>query len=295
MCIRYINYNKPLVMRLLFIIILQIASVNLFAQGLGIKNKEISVSFGFSEYNVQKNPKNNDLDFLNYAYSDPEILDFGLLKLGYEFDFLSNFSADMKLIMQSDLAPVNYDVSLSYRFNEKVGIGIGSMLSNTYISYFEEYQYQALPEYYLLDENLRQFKAYDLAFYASPIFLPIQNDRFRAALRCDIGLSSFLRKQTSFYHKRKLSNELLLYDYQTEITFQPYVNPKVELILKAFKVKSTSVGFLVNTNYVFSNRSINYNRTIQRWTAGNEHVEKIKSPKNIYSRFEMDFGLYMKW
>lgn len=282
-------------MKFLFIIILQIAFVNLFAQGLDITNKEFTLSFGFSEYNVQKFPTNDDLDFFNYAYTDPEILDFGLLKLGYRFDFLSNFSADIKLMIQSDLAPSNYDFSISYRLNEKFGIGIGSMLTNTYVSYFEEYQYQTLPEYYLTDENLRQFKAYDLAFYVSPVFLPIQNDRFRATIKCDIGLSSFLREQTTFYHKRKLSNERLLYDYHTKMTFQPYVNPKVELRLKAFNVKSTSVGFLLNTNFFYSNRSINYNRTIQQWTADNEHVDKIKSPKHNYSRFEMDFGMYIGW
>ena len=282
-------------MRFLFIIILQIVSVRLFAQGLDVKNKEFTFSFGFSEYNVQKFPANDDLDFLNYAYSDPEILDFGLLKLGYRFDFLSNFSADMKLIMQSDLAPDNYDFFVSYRLNEKFGIGIGSLLTNTYVSYFEEYQYQALPEYYLTDENLRQFKAYDLAFYASPIFLLIQNDRFRATMKCDIGLSSFLKEQAVFYHKRNLSNERLLYYYHTKIAFQPYVNPKVELKLKTFEVKSASVGFLLNTNLFISNRSINYNRSIQQWTADNEQVDKIKSPKHNYSRFEMDFGLYIKW
>jgi hypothetical protein len=282
-------------MRFLFIIILQIASVSLFAQGLDIKNKEFTFSFGFSEYNVHEFPINDDLDFLNYAYSDPEILDFGLLKLGYRFDFLSNFSADMKLIMQSDLVPNNYDFSVSYRLNKKFGIGIGSMLTNTYISYFEEYQYQTLPEYYLTDENLRQFKAYDLAFYVSPHFSPIQNDRFRATIKCDIGLSSFLREQTAFYHKRNLSNERLLYDYHTKIVFQPYVNPKVELRLKTFEVKSASVGFLLNTNLFISNRSINYNRTIQQWTSDNEQVDKIKTPKHNYSRFEMDFGLYIKW
>mgnify|MGYP006283677041 CR=1 FL=1 len=282
-------------MKLLFIVILQIASVGIFAQGLDIKNKEFTFSFGFSEYNVQKFSITDDLDFLNYAYSDPDILDFGLLKLGYRFDFLSNFSADMKLIIQSDLVPDNYDFSISYCFNKKLGIGIGSMLTNTYVSYFEEYQYQAFPEYYLMDENLRQFKAYDLAFYASSIFLPIQNDRFRATIKCDIGLSSFLREQTAFYHKRNLSNERLLYDYHTKIVFQPYVNPKVELRLKTFEVKSASVGFLLNTNLFISNRSINYNRTIQQWTADNEHVDKIKTPKHNYSRFEMDFGLYIKW
>ena len=295
MFIRHIDNYNSLAMRLLFITILQIVSVSLFAQGLDINNKEITFSFGFSEYNVQKFPANDDLDFLNYAYSDPEILDFGLLKLGYKFNFLSDFSTDMKLIMQSDLAPVNYDVSVSYRFNEMVGIGIGSMLTNTYVSYFEEYQHQALSEYYLMDENLRQFKAYDLGFYVSPILLPIQNDRFRATIKCDVGLSSFLREQTAFYHKRKLSNERLLYDYHTKMTFQPYVNPKVELRLKAFKVKFISVGFLLNTNFFLSNRSINYNRTIQQWTADNEQINKVKPNKHHYSRFEMDFGLYIKW
>lgn len=282
-------------MRLIIITILQIVSISLFAQGWDVKNKELTFSFGFAEYDIQKHPTSDNLDFINYAYSDPDILDYGLIKIGYKFGFLAKYSADIKLMMQSDLAPVNYDVSVSYHFNKMLGIGVGSMLTNTYIMDFEEYHYQAFPEYYLLDENSRQFKAYDLGFYISPFLSPIQNDKFRATIKCDIGLSSFLKEHTAFYHKRKLSNERLLYDYQTIMTFQPYVNPRLELRLQAFKVKTTSVGFLLNSNFFYSNRSMNYNQTTQQWNTENEQFNKMKLTKHNYSRFEMDFGLYVKW
>jgi hypothetical protein len=244
---------------------------------------------------MEKFSANENLDFLNYFGTDPEYVGYAVVNLGYKFDFLSKMSADVKLILMSDLVPDNYDISAYYHLNKTIGIGIGSVLNKVYISGFEQFQAQNLPNYYLVDDNSQQIKVYDLGLYLTPMFKLIRSDRFQTTLKFDLGLASFLKEESVFFHKRKLGNERLSYHYNTNISFQPYINPKIEMRLQAFHINKTSVGLLLNSNFYYSKRSMNYVRSIQRWTSDNEINELVKTPKHAYIQFEIDFGIYVKW
>lgn len=282
-------------MRLIFSILLQLACFNLLAQKIDIRNSEFSFSLGGVGTRMEKFPSNENLDFLNYADTYPAFFDDVVVNMGYRFVFLSKMSADIKLTVMSDLAPDNYDISVYYHFNKTAGIGIGSMLNKIYISNFEQFQTQLLPDYYLIDDNYRQLKAYDLGFYLTPTFEFIRSDRFQATVKFDIGVSSFLSEEAVFYHKRKLSNERIAYHYNTKNSFQPFFNPKIEMRLRVFNINKTSIGLLLNSNFYHGQRSMNYNRSIQRWTSDNKIDELVKTPKHNYTRFETDIGLYLKW
>lgn len=104
-----------------------------------------------------------------------------------------------------------------------------------------------------------------------------------------------MSEEAAFYHKKKLSNERLQYHYETNTDYQPYIQPKIDIRLKAFKIKDISYGFLLNSNYYYINRSINYSRTIQTWTSENKITEQIKPSKHNYSRFEFNMGIFLKW
>lgn len=282
-------------MRKLLLLIFCFIHFGLFAQNLAVKNHEFSFSIGLGELDIEKLSPNENLDFINYVYSDPEYTDFVIIKLGYKFDFFSKMSADIKLIMMDDIIPDNYDISVHYFIRPWLGVGVGSMLNKNWITCFEEYQIQALPDYYLVDYNVQQFTAYDVGFYLSPLLKPIDNNIFKLQISCDLGLSSFMKEEAAFYHKKKLSNERLQYHYETNTDYQPYIQPKIEIRLKAFKIKDTSIGFLLNSNYYYSNRSINYFRTIQKWTSENKITEQIESSKHNYSRFEFNVGIFLIW
>jgi hypothetical protein len=282
-------------MRIPFLLIFCFIHFGLFAQNSAVKNQEFSFSIGIGELDIEKLSPNENLDFINYVDSDPEYTDFVIFKLGYKFDFFSKMSADIKLIMMDDIIPDNYDISVHYFIRPWFGVGVGSMLNKNWITYFEEYQIQTLPDYYLVDYNVQQFTAYDLGFYLSPLIKPIDNNIFKLQISCDLGLSSFMKEEAIFYHKKKLSNERLQYHYETNTDYQPYIQPKIEIRLKAFKIKDTSIGFLLNSNYYYSNRSINYFRTIQKWTSVNKITEQIESSKHNYSRFEFNMGIFLRW
>jgi hypothetical protein len=282
-------------MRKLFWLIFCFIHFGLFAQNLAVKNQEFSFSIGLGELDIEKLSPNENLDFINYVDSDPVYTDFVIIKLGYKFDFFSKMSADIKLIMMDDIIPDNYDISVHYFIRPWLGVGVGSMLNKNWITSFEEYQIQALPDYYLVDYNVRQFTTYDLGFYLSPLLKPIDNNIFKLQISCDLGFSSFMKEEAVFYHKKKLSNERLQYHYKTNTDYQPYIQPKIEIRLKAFKIKNTSIGFLLNSNYYYSNRSINYLRTIQKWTSENKITEQIESSKHNFSRFEFNMGIFLRW
>jgi hypothetical protein len=235
------------------------------------------------------------MDFLNYMNSDLDYIELSTIKLGFHYGFLGSMYMDASIIIMSDLVPDNYDISLHYFFSKYFGVGFGSLYYSNYVSYFEDYHKESNPDYLILDYNQRQFESYDFGLYLSPTFRPIYSDRFKVAIRCDLGFSSFLEEGSSFYLKRKLSNEIRLYGYQTVKTFQPYVNPKINLLLKVFELRNISVGIICNSNYFYSKKSMNYNRTYQVWTSDNSIEERISSPKHRYSRFELEGGVYFAW
>jgi len=282
-------------MRAAAIILFVLLSFSLFAQERLLKNQEFSFSIGIAEVDMEEFQPNDHLDFINYFDFDNDNTNFILLKLGYKFDFLSKMSADIKLVMMDDIIPDNYDIAVHYYVRPWLGIGVGSMLNKNWITSFEEYQINSLPNYYLMDYNVQQFTIYDLGFYLTPILKPFDNEIFKLQLACDLGMSAFMKEEAVFYHKKKLSNEKLAYFYETKTTFQPYIQPKIDIRLKAFKIKEATFGFLLNANYFYSKRSINYVRTIQAWTWDNKQVEKIKPSKHTYSRYEFNLGMFLKW
>jgi len=282
-------------MKIVFVLLFLMYSFSLSAQEFDVRNREFSFTLGAFDHNIEKLQSNANLDFLNYAHSSPEFFDDAIVKFGYRFDFLKRMSADIKVIIMSDLVPDNYDISTCYALNNTFSIGLGSYLNKFYISYFEQFQLQSLPDYYLVDDNSQQFKVYDLGFYLSPVIKLIENERFLTSCKFDVGFSSFLKENAVFYHKRKQSNERLIYYYNTKISYQPYFNPKLEMSLRAFNIKKTSIGFLLNSNYYFSSRNMNYNRIIHKWTSETESDEYIKMPKHRYARFETNLGIYAKW
>ena len=282
-------------MRYSIFIIFFLISCSSYAQSPSFKNHEFSFSIGVADLDIEKLSPDTNLDFINYVDFDPEYLDFLIMKLGYRFDFFSKMSADINLIMMDDIIPDNYDISVHFFIKPWLGISVGSILNKSWITYFEEYQIQTLPDYYLVDYNVKQFTTYDLGFYLSPTLKPIDNDIFRLLIKCDLGISSFMKEEATFYHKKKLSNERLQYHYETKTDYQPYIQPKIDMRLKAFKIKETSFGILLNTNYYFSNRSINYIRTIKAWTSENRVREEIETPKHNYSRFEFNMGIFARW
>jgi len=282
-------------MKLLLGILLHLTGFVLLAQNPISKNHEFSFSLGTWHTKMENLPNYSDFDFLNYFENSPgEYLYEPVAKLDFRFNLNTHWSADVQLRFMSDLMP-NYDIAAYYHFNNHLAIGLGSNLITTYyFSGFEQFKVQSFPDYYT-DENWRQFSGKDLSFYLSPALKLITSDRFQTVLKLDVGLSSFLKEEQVFYFKRKLSNERLRYHYKTRLSFQPFMNPKIEMRLRAFNIDYTSVGLLLRSNLYYSQRAMNYYRTIQSWMHDNATIETVRSPRHTFTRYEAEIGIFVRW
>jgi hypothetical protein len=272
------------------------ASASVLAQNQKVGNSVFSFAVSGAKLNVQKFPVGKDLDFLNYIDSETAyFVDYEIVKIGYKFTLNPKTSMDIRVLIMSDLLPDNFDIAVYHHMNGFLSVGAGAMLYKNYISYFEQFLIDNNPDYFLVDENEKQWKQYDLGFYLTPVFMPINTENFRATFKMDVGLSSFLREAAVFYLKKKLSNERQLHHYATKLAFQPYINPKLDASLVVVKVNKAAIGVMAGANFFYAKRRVNYERAIQTWTMDNEVSDLVKTPKHAFSRFEMDLGLFVKW
>lgn len=262
----------------------------IYSQAQIFKNQEISISLGVGDENIE-HITNEQLDFLNYAYNEPDVLDYGLFKLAYKFDFLDKMSANI----QFDLIPLCFDISVYYHYNNKLYIGGGLLLKSTYIEDFDQYHKNILPDYYWLNKGSRDLNAKSLGIYGTGIYKLIDNNRFQINVKFDLGILSFLKSKANFSYKKKLSNERLHYHYLSKPSFQPFVRPKINLKLRFFNIKNTSVGMFLNSSYLFAKRRMKYLRTIEKWVVESSESKLYKLPMHYYSFFELNLGLYVKW
>ena len=282
-------------MRLFLFVLCFVSGLTLSAQQSPIRNPEFYATVGVAELDIETFPVRENLDFMNYFDSYPEYLDYIIAKLGVQFDFLEKMSADIRIILMDDLIPDNFNFSVCYHLNKHLGIGAGAMLHKDYITSFGDFHRETMTDYYLTDNNLRQFEAYDLGYYITPVVRPFVTESFRITFRCELGLSSFLKESATFYLKRKRANERRIYNYQTRLGFQPYVKPVLSLKCNVYKGNKASFGLMLSAGLYRSKKSINYDRSIQIWTPGNRTTETIKPPKHRYSRYETDIGCYLTW
>ena len=287
-------------MRYFVIVVLGLLSVSLFSQEdkdlpKGIRNIETSFTLGVGHIHVEEHSNDDNLDFLNYVDDYPEYLDFITMKFGLQFDYSKKMHADINLILLDDIMPDNYDISTYYLLNNFFGVGAGSMLSKYWISDYGKFHIDRNPDYYTEGGNYRQFEYYDLGFYVTPVYRPIYKDGYKIVLKMNVGMSSFMKEESTFYLKKKLSNKRILYDYNTKLAFQPYINPKIDLRLNLIKIKNKNLGLLLKSNYYFSKRSMNYDLSYQEWTSENAVNTSVNTLKHNYSRLEIDLGFYLLW
>jgi hypothetical protein len=271
-------------------------SISTSAQNHGAGNKVFSFTFGGANLKVQQYAVGNDLDFLNYMDAESDyFVDYEIVKIGYKFKIDTKTTLDIRLLVMSDLLPDNFDIAVYRQINRLINVGAGTLLYKNYISNFERFISDKYPDYYLVDENGKQWKQFDLGFYLTPVFIPMNTENFSTTIKFDVGLSSFLKEVEVFNLKKKLSNERQLHHYATRMAFQPFINTKIAASLIIFRVKNTAVGVLAGANFFYAKRRVNYERKLQAWTTDNEVSELVKTPKHTFSRFEMDLGLFVKW
>lgn len=282
-------------MRANLFIALLLLGINMHAQEKKLRNFHISSTLGVYVLEVEQNPITDQLDFMNYIDSYPDYIEDILLKIGFQFDFLQNYTAEIQLIMQSDLCPNNFDISAHKNISNRLSLGAGMFCFKDYISHFEEYYYEKMPAYYIMDRNMMQNTVYDVGYYITPSFYPIKTDRFSILARCDAGFTALSKESAAFVLKKKGSNFRMEDSYETHKSYSPFVNPKLRMNFTVLKIGNTSVDLLAMANYFYTSRSIAYTLSHSEWTVDNTETTTIEPPKHSFSRLNIDVGMSVGW
>lgn len=278
-------------MKHLLTILLISMGISAYAQEKKTGNSAFSFTLGFYNNIISTAEGVNDLDFLNYANIGAE----EMITLGYGIDFGTTLFLDIKLKMTSDLAPDKYNISFYKLCSDIWGMGVGTSLNRFYISYYEQYHANLLPGFELMDDNQLQMTVYDWNFYLSPIARVIRSRNFQMNIKFELGVTTSQKKEETFIHKKMQANEMIAYNYVTNRSPHAFINPIIEFRFKAFQISRYHLGFVLNTNWHYSKRRMNYSRTIQHWTPDNMNTESIKAPSHTFSRPQVDGGLYISW
>lgn len=280
-----------------FIILAQLVSIISLGQETKLLNHNFSFTFGYMHLDLEKLPETNNLDFINYIDSPtPNHFEFTTLNLAYRISYSNLVTTDIKLILTSSLEPENFTISATYHFGKTFGMGVGFNRFTYYVSNFEQYQKNLLPDYYIYDENTQYFKAYDHSFYISPSLELVDANWLISRAFLDFGVSSLSGRNTLFSHKKMLSNEVLTYYYKLDPSYNLFLNPRIEFQIKLWQSKkNTFYGLQINSNYLYISRSLNYTKTIRRWTYDNFTEEKVTAEKHQSNLFNIEYGFVIKW
>ena len=78
----------------------------------------------------------------------------------------------------------------------------------------------------------------------------MDNDIFKFLINCDLGLSSFMKKEATFYHKKKLSNERQQYHYEPLINARSQQGHEITMRApSAFEIRKLFLVFIIYLKY----------------------------------------------
>ncbi|HPR33023.1 MAG TPA: hypothetical protein PLK12_13040 [Prolixibacteraceae bacterium] len=256
-----------------------------------LQSLELSITLGYRDFAVERFQTGPDIDFLNYAKREKMEL-LSAIGIGAEYRSNGKFHVALKGYIHSNLQPEEFEFFSDYFFTPNLGLGLGAFLKTFYISNYGVFHTDTYPGYIDRDQNGRQFHVQDLGFSLSPVFRLDLFSRLEFLLHCDLGLASFLKEEDTFFMKKIYSNEIQFINYQSEIAFHPYVNPRFDLRMTLLDGKMGRLGILFKANYFYSKRSMDYHRSVQNWTAENRLDQKVETPRHAFSRLDINFGVF---
>ncbi|HPR31989.1 MAG TPA: hypothetical protein PLK12_07835 [Prolixibacteraceae bacterium] len=253
---------------------------------------EFSITSGYRHVDVERQQPGIDFDFLNYA-KPVRMHSLSNRGLGVEYHVNDKLHVGLTGFFFNNLKPEELDFFSDYFFSDYLGLDLMIYLKTFCMLDFEIGQHNTNPGYIDLDRNRREFQTGDLGFSFSPILRLNIFRRVEVLMMCNLGLASFLEEETWLYLKKQFSNEIQGYHYQTKLAFQPYINPRINLRIKVLEGERGVLGILYNTNFFYSERSMNYDRSVHTWTEGNTVAQKVEPPKHTFYRYEINAGIFV--
>jgi hypothetical protein len=281
-----------------FIFILDAIIPGLKAQEKFIEKFSVSSWFGARIITCDSFPDDDNLDFLNYLYNANESIispDYGYLGMASHFWFKGNWEMDIKLCMYDDFVPDQMNISAQYFPLKYLGFNLGIYSYSQLMNEFNQYHHHTDTGFYGdIDPNYRQCSLYDIGIIGGPM-ITHQVKRFSGSLKLNAGLGTFLTFSESVSQKKTNSNFRREYKYTTRTTPAFFFFPELAAGFDLFRFSHATLGIQLQASYYLAERSIDYTRVTLNWTSETQVEQDVNSPKHHYSKFDVDFGIYLRF
>ncbi len=281
--------------KFIFLFLIVFSNLALLAQDKLLITYKLSMFGGLRDTKVDSFPNTQNLDFLNYLYDFHSGYDYEYFGFSGHFWLKNSFEADIKIAMYDDFAPDNLNLTVQYFFHQNMGVNFGFYSHTQLMNGFNSFHITSDTGWYGdLETNFRQRKLRDRGFQGG-IVIKEDFGFINPSLKINAGISSFKPFSETVLQKEIDGNFLRRIDYQTNNTWSFFFFQELLLDFDCMKFEKTSLGIQLQENYFFSNKSIDYTKTVFEWTAENPLTESVNPPKHKYGKFDFDLGIYLKW
>ncbi len=280
------------------IFILTISFFNEFvihAQEKLIEDYKFSVYFGVRDISRDSFQNTENIDFLNYLHSSPDMSEYQYLGFSSHIWFRGDWEADIKIAMYDDFAPNNFNIKAQYFPWKYIGFSAGFYIYPQLLNDFSTYhRVNDIGFYGDMNTNFRQRYVYENGIMAG-VVLPFDYKFIHSRILLNGGVSSLSRFEEKVAQKKINSNLRTLIEYKTSKSPAFFFLPEIELYFDCFKFEKSIAGLQIQSSWYAVNRSVDYERTYYEWTNLNPLKEHIESVSHHFTKFELDFGFYLKW
>ena len=271
------------------------ASPLLQAQGRFIEKKQTSIWLGIRDITRDSLANSGDLDFLNYLYSSDEMAEYQYLGLSAHLWFRGNWEADLKVAMYDDFAPTSLNLKAIWMPMSYLGFTVGFYNYPQLMNEFNMFHRLSDEGFYGdTDSNFRQRRVHETGVMAG-LVMPVNYRFIHFALYLNGGISTLSKFSEKVTQKMINGNMRREVRYSTQHSPALFFFPEAEMGLDCFRIGNATLGIRGHTSWYVVKRSVDYNRAVWEWTYDNPVHHQVDNPNHLFTKFEIDAGIYISW
>ena len=283
---------------------LQVTIISLFfaffvcsvqAQDKFISQYKIALNKGFEESIAQKNPTGKEIDFMNYLYRFPILLEDSYTGLSAHIWFRKSWEINFQTLMQYHVNFKNIKLSAMYFPTQNLGYRFGFYRYEQIFTGFYDFPfYENDGSFYVVADKKTKQRVFDKAVYGGIVYRKTIN-RFQLEGALNGGACIFSPFKVNLFLKKKDSNLLQNIEYQTVSDWYGYILPEISAGYDLFGNAAYNVGIELNASSLITNRAVDFDKTVYSWTSDYYTAVRINPESHLYFRYECDLGIYLKW
>jgi hypothetical protein len=264
------------------------------AEGFDLTRKWISLYYGIKDVTSEHPGSAQQLDFLDHIYYQDNQADYNYFEIASKLEFESKYQLETNFTLNYKLVPYNYNISFNYRLNRNLGLMVGSMSSRYYLTEFNQYYSRTNSGEVKTSPISRDWDFSMATAYLAPNF-QAKYKTMELFVALQAGLGSFLPFEQQNLVKTSNTDSKVVYDYETKLSFSPFIMPTLELNFDFLNYNSAIIGGRVRVRHFITQNSINYEETSYNYNDTNFKSQSIETPTRDFMQTDIDFGFFVRW